>query len=194
MQGTVNSEPEIVGRNENYLKFFLSVPRLSGQADVIPVLISKAHKDRIVVGNEIALKGSIRTFDIKQGDRTKLIVTVYARELIPVNESDKRNLVELEAFICKSPVFRLTPMKSEICDLILAARRNETVNDYVPSIAWGRLAKTLSHQKVGSVVHVMGRLQSRQYNKQLGDTIEVRTAYELSIFAIVRDDDKDKQR
>ena len=81
---------------------------------------------------------------------------------------------------------RNTPRGIRITDMILACWREDdesNVSDYIPAITWnGTAARAAENLKVGDCIEVRGRLQSREYTKELehGET-EVRTCYELSI-------------
>ena len=84
--------------------------------------------------------------------------------------------------MCKPPIYRTTPFKREIADLLLAVNRAYNKSDYIPAIAWGRNARYASNFAVGDKIHIDGRIQSRIYQKQLEDgTVEERVAYEVSI-------------
>jgi single-stranded DNA-binding protein len=73
-------------------------------------------------------------------------------------------------------------MGREICDLMLAVNRRYERSDYIPCIAWGRIASQAALWDLGETVAINGRLQSRTYNKVLEDgTTEERTAYEVSV-------------
>ena len=55
-------------------------------------------------------------------------------------------------------------------------------SDYLPCIAWGRNARFIKDAQIGSKIEIVGRIQSREYQKKLDDgTIETRTAYEISV-------------
>lgn len=56
-------------------------------------------------------------------------------------------------------------------------------SDYIPAITWnGTAARAAENLKVGDCIEVQGRLQSREYTKELEhEKTEVRTCYELSI-------------
>ena len=74
------------------------------------------------------------------------------------------------AYICKAPVYRKTPLGREIADLLLAVNRPYGKSDYIPCICWGRNARFASSFEVGAHVHILGRVQSREYIKKiLGD-------------------------
>ena len=92
------------------------------------------------------------------------------------------NEVVLIGYICKKPVYRQTPFGREIADLLLAVNRAYNKSDYIPSIAWGRNARFCQNLEVGTEVKIVGRVQSRNYEKKLEDgTILKKVAYEVSI-------------
>jgi len=174
---------------EKFYTFTLRVPRLSDTDDLLPVTVSEhnLNSDLIKEGNIIRVRGQLRSYNKYTGTKTKLILTVFAREISPPSSEDEDNPNEIfiSGFICKEPVYRKTPFGREITDLIVAVNRAFNRSDYIPAIAWGRNAVFAQTLDVGSNVHLWGRLQSRNYNKRLADdTVEVRTAYELSITKI----------
>ena len=130
-----------------------------------------------------------RSFESKDGD--------YARTIEPWEyTSDDMQLkldmneIVLDGFICKPPVFRVTPLKREIADLLLAVNRMYNKSDYIPCICWGRNARFCGKREVGEHVRISGRIQSRYYTKRLPDgTEEQRIAYEVSIAGLEIIDD-----
>ena len=87
-----------------------------------------------------------------------------------------------EGYICKEVRYRKTPLGREISDLLLAVNRPYDKLDYIPCVIWGRNASYISNFAVGTKIKVVGRIQSREYVKQLknGDS-ETRVAYEVSV-------------
>lgn len=66
--------------------------------------------------------------------------------------------------------------------MLLAVNRAYNKSDYIPCIAWGRNARFCQNLEVGTEVKIVGRVQSRKYEKKFEDgTSEVRVAYEVSI-------------
>ena len=64
----------------------------------------------------------------------------------------------------------------------MAINRPYNKSDYIPCIAWGRNARFCENIEVGTEVKVVGRVQSRTYEKKHEDgTVETRVAYEVSI-------------
>ena len=73
-------------------------------------------------------------------------------------------------------------MGREICDLMLAVNRLYGRSDYLPCIVWGQNARRAALWDVGTRVHLLGRIQSREYVKKLNeDQTERRVAYEVSV-------------
>ena len=88
----------------------------------------------------------------------------------------------LIGYICKKPIYRKTPFGREISDILLAINRAYNKSDYIPCIAWGRNARFCENMEVGTEVKLIGRVQSRTYEKKFEDgTVETRVAYEVSI-------------
>ena len=95
------------------------------------------------------------------------------------------NEVVLVGYICKKPIYRQTPFGREIADLLLAVNRAYNKSDYIPTIAWGRNARFCQNLEVGAQVKIIGRVQSRQYEKKYEDgTSEMKVAYEVSICSL----------
>lgn len=133
----------------------------------------------------LALTGQFRSYNKLEETRSRLMLSVFVRELLPYDEETNPNEAELSGYICKPPVYRTTPFKREICDLLLAVNRAFNKSDYIPCIAWGRNARFVKTLPVGERIKINGRIQSREYQKQLenGDIV-VKTAYEVSISRI----------
>lgn len=191
--GDIVSDPvfshEIYG--EGFYELQLSVPRLSDHRDIIPITISERllTDKQIVIGNKIAVKGQFRSYNKIFENKSRLMLTVFVRELVEPDDSVNPNMVELSGFVCKPPIFRVTPFNREICDLLLAVNRAYNKSDYLPCIAWGRNARYLKMIEVGEKLVIMGRIQSREYQKKLDDGEEItRTAYEISVNKIATDE------
>lgn len=187
--GTVQSEPqfshEVFG--EGFYELYLSVKRLSEHNDIIPITISeRLLNDRdFKIGNTIAIKGQFRSYNKLVDNKSKLMLTVFVRELTEVDESMNPNIIELSGYVCKPPIYRTTPFKREISDLLLAVNRAYNKSDYLPCIAWGRNARFIKNATVGQKVFLSGRIQSREYQKKISDQENLtKTAYEISISKI----------
>ena len=186
---------EIYG--ERFYIFDLEVPRLSGNSDRIPITISERlmTEDSLAIGTKILVTGQFRSYNSYENEKNKLILTVFAKDVVFVKEEveqedaekkeDVSNEVILNGYICKKPIYRQTPFGREIADILLAVNRAYNKSDYIPAIAWGRNARFCQNLEVGTEVKVTGRVQSRIYEKKFEDgTTETRVAYEVSIASL----------
>lgn len=195
--GKVTSEKrfshEIYG--EKFYIFDLSVPRLSGNADIIPITISERLliEQDLNIGDNVIIEGQFRSYNSYENERNKLILTVFAKEIKFSEEEEEfkpskenvSNEVILTGYICKKPIYRKTPFGREIADLLLAVNRAYNKSDYIPCIAWGRNARFCENVPVGTQVKIVGRVQSRQYEKKYEDgRTEIKVAYEVSIASL----------
>uniref|UniRef100_UPI004029AA90 single-stranded DNA-binding protein n=1 Tax=Candidatus Fimenecus sp. TaxID=3022888 RepID=UPI004029AA90 len=191
--GTVKGEPvyshEVFG--EKFYEVMLAVKRLSGMDDVLPVSVSEhLLGDGFRDGCEVTVKGQFRSYNKIVGERSKLMLTVFVRDVEPFDPTVNPNTMQLSGFICKPPVYRTTPFNREICDLLVAVNRQYNKSDYIPCIVWGRNARFAEKLAVGQHIDIVGRVQSRNYQKRLDDdTVVTRTAYEVSVGKISIADD-----
>lgn len=175
---------------EGFYEIKLEVPRLSAQTDLLPVTISErliACHD-VSVGARLSLVGQFRSYNKIEQERSRLMLTVFARDILEYDEDVNPNVIELAGYICKQPLYRTTPFKREICDLLIAVNRAYNKSDYIPCIAWGRNARYVNGLAIGAHVTVQGRIQSREYQKTTESGAQItKTAYEVSICRIGSD-------
>lgn len=171
-------------------KFYMadvSVGRLSGKADIIPLMISERLLDvsQDYAGCTIEALGQLRSYNRQDGARNRLDLSVFVQKISFMEEPvdhKKNNQIFLDGYICKAPAYRETPLGRGIADLMLAVNRPYGKSDYIPCIAWGRNARYASGLPVGTRLHVWGRIQSREYIKKISETEgETRVAYEVSV-------------
>ena len=188
ISGMVTSEPvfshEIYG--EKFYEVTLAVKRLSGMDDYLPISVSE-HLLGVAFheGQMVTVAGQFRSYNKTVGDKSKLMLTVFVRDVLPFDETINPNTLELTGYICKPPIYRTTPFNREICDVLIAVNRQYNKSDYIPCIVWGRNARFAGGLSVGEHINVVGRVQSRNYQKKLpDDTVVTRTAYEVSVSKI----------
>ena len=190
--GKVIEEPqfshEVFG--EKFYVFKLEVNRLSGQTDVLPIMISDRliSSDEITVGERYIVEGQLRSYNIIKDNKSKLQLQTFVREIAPAEDQEDVNSISLDGYICKTPIYRVTPFSREIADVLIAVNRAYGKSDYIPTICWGRNARYCQQLEVGDGIHIEGRLQSRQYQKKLeDDTVINKTAYEVSVSKLLRE-------
>ena len=176
---------------EGFYELKLKVERLSNNYDIIPIIISEKllyHQD-FEMGKEVSIQGQFRSFNKLEEGKSKLILNVFVRNIIQLDDTINPNIVELSGYICKAPVFRMTPFGREICDILIAVNRAYNKSDYLPCIVWGRNARFARDLEVGQKVNLVGRIQSREYQKKLNDFDTItKTAYEISVNKISVDE------
>ena len=195
ISGTIMEELKYTHQiyGEGFYESVLSVPRLSGQFDMIPFTVSERLLDFFAsdVGCQVAFSGQLRSYNKIVSGKSKLFLTMFVREVLENDPMMNPNTIDIVGYVCKDPIYRMTPFKREICDVLLAVNRAYNKSDYLPSIAWGRNARFMREVAVGTKVAVNGRVQSRVYQKIAEDgSVEEKTAYEVSINRIELLDDE----
>ncbi len=187
--GTVAQAPSFshYSRNESFLGFPLEVMRLSGAYDRINIIVRRELADELEIsdGEKLRICGELRSFNNKSGEGARLVISIYAKELMLVDDDDE-NRIHLKGTLCKKPNLRTTPMGRDICDLMLAVNRRYGRSDYLPCITWGAKAREASLWDVGTEIELDGRIQSRSYIKLIGNEPIEKTAFEVSVTDVYR--------
>lgn len=176
---------EIFG--EKFYLFDLKVQRLSGNCDILPVMVSERLIDINIDYKDmcVSVQGQFRSFNKIKDGKSHLILYVFSREIEFLNElliDSNNNHVCLDGYIVKEPIYHKKPKEREIADLLLAVNRTYGKADYIPCICWGRNANFVSELSTGEHMKIQGRIQSRKYMKRLQDgNQEERIAYEVSV-------------
>jgi len=187
---------------ERFFSFGVNCKRTSGMLDTIQVLLSEHlfPVESLKEGQYVYTEGQFRSHNLMlENGRSQLRLVLFAAKFSTVDGSGKLtgpdfgedfetpsfsedvNEIVLDGFICKPPIYRLTPMKREIADVMLAVNRSYNKSDYIPCVSWGRNAKFCGRCAVGDRIVITGRIQSRSYQKTLPNgNVENRVAYEVS--------------
>jgi len=191
LKGKIASSPvyshSVMG--EGFYEFPLLVPRLSSEVDILPITISERLLGELgEPSHEIAISGQLRSYNKLEGEKSRLILTVFARDIIDPASVDITNQISMTGYVCKEPTYRTTPFGREITDILIAVNRAYNKSDYLPCIAWGRNARFTGDLRIGDKVRLTGRIQSRVYQKKLtDDSVINKTAYEVSISSIFQE-------
>lgn len=191
--GTITSKytfsHEVFG--EGFYTMQMHIKRNSGAVDTICCMISDRLADISCdpTGCRVKVHGQFRSYNQQVDGKSHLRLTVFIREIENVEETQNSdyNEIELHGFLCKDPIYRVTPKGYEITDLLLAVNRAYRKSDYIPCICWGRNAKFARQQLIGEKVYIKGRIQSRVYYKRKANgkqEEQPRIAYEVSISSI----------
>lgn len=176
---------------EGFYTAMLSSERLSGEKDIIPIMVSERLADvkSDCIGRFVKVSGQFRSYNKSEGEKNHLILSVFVRgfeemefEHEEPGSGNDENYIFLNAYICKPTIYRKTPLGREIADILLAVNRPYGKSDYIPCIAWERNAVYAGYLEVGTRLQIDGRIQSREYQKRISDDeYETRTAYEVSV-------------
>lgn len=175
--------------SEGFYTAMLASERLSGEKDIIPIMVSERLVDVKAdwMGQFAKVSGRFQSYNKHEGERNCLILSVFVGGFEDITEErdfglEDENQISLDGYICKPPTYRKTPLGRKIADILLAVNRPYGKSDYIPCVSWGRNARFASGLKVGTRLWIEGRIQSREYQKQIEDGVyETRTAYEVSV-------------
>lgn len=176
--------------DEKFYTFKMSVNRLSEKNDEIIITVSEKllQEFEFFIGNRIKVYGQIRSYNKFESGKNRLILTAFARNITSdFEDSEDPNQVIIEGFVCKKPIFRVTPFGREISDILLAVNRAYSKSDYIPVISWGRNARYSKVFEVGEKIKIRGRFQSRSYIKEgANGEKNPMVAYEVSVSKLER--------
>ncbi|HBY21338.1 MAG: hypothetical protein A2Y24_00895 [Clostridiales bacterium GWE2_32_10] len=188
LTGQIQSAPKFShsSYSDNYYIFNLSIKRLSEATDTLPVIIIAERFDinSLVPGVRISVYGDYRSFNFHSEDTTHLSLNVFAKKIEFLNSNDIPDLneISLNGYLCKTPIFRKTPLNRTVCDILLAVNRSNKKSDYIPCIIWGKNAEACKNLGTGNNLNIKGRIQSRKYQKKTDTNSYVeKTAYEVSV-------------
>ena len=183
LRGELIALPQFSHENhrKRFFRFYLSVPRLSGTVDELPVIADEQLLNTIDLsgGAMLEVRGQIRSHNNRENGARRLLIFAFATSITATDDLPANEVV-LQGPICRQPNLRRTPLGREICDVMLAVPRAFRRADYLPCILWGRTAQEIAACHTGDTVCLQGRLQSRIYHKQTELGAEARTAYEVS--------------
>lgn len=167
---------------ERFFAATVEVERISGTKDYLPIIVSEKLIDKqcTYVNSPVCIIGQFRSYNLKDAPQ-HLKLYVFAQDFYIADVCDNINSISITGYLCKPPVYRSTPLGRQIADLLVAIPRLYGKSDYIPCICWGRNAVYISQFDVGTHIEIIGRIQSREYHKMVGDVSETRTAYEVSI-------------
>lgn len=198
VDGVIIKEPEYSHQSWgiNFYEISLDVKRISGIVDSVPIVVPENLIDKNInyVGKTAHIRGNYRSRNeqAEGEERRHLVLYVYARDFSISEEQvgPQSNRIMLTGTIVRPPVLRKTPSGLSIADVFIAVRRTRAarrfvISDYIPCIFWNTQAESAADYKVGDRIQIIGRIQSRNYNKVLEDgATETRTAYEVSGYSL----------
>ena len=173
--------------NTEYDKADIVVKRENSEDDVLS-LVFKKFSNHYTEDQEVELEGHVRSYSKKLEDgKNKVEIYVFTYFDRPQDDDEDNNVVELDGRICKMEQLRVTKSGKHtvhftLANNIISTDGTKKINNYIPCVAWGNLAKELSKLKVSDRIELKGNLHSRLYKKKINDSeIELKTAHEVLI-------------
>lgn len=166
--------------------------RPSGVSDEVTVVIAEDVAQRACelfrIGSRILIIGKAQTIkDFKSG---KLLVYILADSVAVLKEATEQDDVAIRGILANAPIYRETPRGKRITDITVMVKNELTGGKcFLPCICWQEQADEVAQWQQGDTVELLGRYQSRQYEKVLDAATgerEQRTAYEISARLIRR--------
>lgn len=185
---------EILG--EKFYRTRIKVQKTSGAENLVPIIVSysligskniqQSFKDKFV-----EVTGQFRSHNKLNDDGHKslelflfvMAIHVY-EDKESLEESLNSNLVYLDGYLCKPPVYRKTHLGRQSTNLLIAVNRDFGKSSYIPCVALDRVALSASTLEVGNRVQLYGEISSRKYFKKFSPTSkdgEYKVAYEISV-------------
>ena len=82
---------------EGFYEFYVKVMRLSGQADILPVTVSeRIMTPQMQIGQPICALGQFRSYNKLEGGKSRLMLTVFVREILEVQQIGRASYRERE--------------------------------------------------------------------------------------------------
>lgn len=185
----------------------IETPRPSGALDEVVIAFKwdtpyKAYGgiefdilEEFAVGSRILVSGIVQT--LKDFESGKVLVFVLADYVGLSPKAMLQDDVAILGELAYKPTHRETPRGKRIADIMVKAKNEFTGGwCFIPCICWQEQADEVATWQQGDTVKLLGRYQSREYDKVI-DTLyanglpveqitETRTAYEVSVRQIKR--------
>lgn len=141
-----------------------------------------------ITGRKVLASGIVQTLkDFKSG---RVLVFVLANFIRTAENPMMQDDVALRGVIVRDPVYRTTPKGRRITELFVTVENVITgAGCHIPCICWQADADEAALWRKGDTVELLGRYQSRRYEKVTDDGSggrERRTAHEISVRLIKR--------
>ena len=185
-----NIQPSHMIGDIYYDKADLVVPRANGKEDIVSLRF-KRYSNIYSEDQFVSITGNVRSYSAKvDDDKNKVSIYVFTYFDVPEDEEETYNEeidFEIDGRICKIDPIRTTTNGRTNVHFILAnnlivSGGDRKLNAYLPCIAWGSLAKRISHLNVSDKIVIHGRIHSREYvhHDENGEA-EIKVAHELLV-------------
>ena len=148
-----------------------------------------------VEGSRLLMTGKAQT--LKDFQSGRLLVYILADFVAVSEKAVEQDEVAVRGIIANKPTHRETPRGKHITDITVKVKNEITGGScFLPCICWQEQADEAAQWQQGDTVELLGRYQSRQYEKVLDTATgerEQRTAYEVSVRLIRRKEEAENE-
>lgn len=152
-------------------------------------------------GSRLLLYGKMQT--LKDFSTGRQLVFALADFVALSPKAEQQNDIVLVGEIVYKPTYRETPRGKRISDIFVKVKNQLTkCSSLIPCICWNETADEVANWLTGDTVKLIGRLQSREYEKLIEElyadgvvaerVTETRTAYEVSVHTIKKEEVKNE--
>lgn len=183
----------------------IETPRPSGIIDEIVIVIEKSvavmqggitFEAAAQPGSRLLLSGKMQT--LKDFESGRVLVFVLADYVAVRPKAMLQNDIAIMGELAYTPRHRETPRGKRITDIFVKVQNVLTAGTcFIPCICWQETADEVANWQQGDKVILLGRYQSREYQKEISAIFadgkkveretETRTAYEVSVQLIKRE-------
>ena len=184
--GTVLTTPkyELNGCEVSQGYFWIACKRKSNIVDNLAILCEEKNDNELItpsVGDKIKIDGSINCIFEKAQDKSRLLIFIKPNSITKVgNDEVDCNEIEICGVINRRITHRFTPKGKEITDFSISTTYEQHFST-IPCIAWNYPAQIIATTNPGTVIKILGRLQSREYIKKIDNNVMTKQALELSV-------------
>ena len=168
--------------NIEYQKANIYIPRENAEEDIIPLKFRSSSNRGLQENQEIVIDGNIRSYS-QRLDNGKNRVNMYIfTYLDPTEDLDIYNYFQIDGRVCKVDKLRDNGSRFQfiLANNIILASNKQKLNNYLPVVLSGDLAKIWQGLQISDQVLIKGQIHSRTYKKVDNQgNIFVRTAIEL---------------
>ena len=151
LSGVLTDNPvyghEVFG--EKFYYATLSVPRLSGAEDLLPITVSERLMDDtpLTIGSSWRWTVSSAATTRSSRARGRLLITGFAQHLVDPDSDENPNQVQLTGALCKLPSYRTTPLRPRNRRSDAGGQPRLWQERLYPCITWGRTARYAANLK-----------------------------------------------
>lgn len=152
--------------------------------NIMNILINEKLLSKFGKGDKVDIYGQVRSRYIDDNNHKKMLFYIYVLDIHVSDDEKDTNIVELEGYITSNSIYKITNCNGAVYSNILKIHRYYKKTDYIPIVAWGINATTLSKLKEDTKLRIIGEFRSREYKTIKDNFKNIRIAYEVSIISI----------